>query len=298
MATIGETIHQIRLTKGLTQQEVYSGIISRSFASRFESGANDIGASKLFAILDNLAISADELRFIHQNYQLSPYEQALATIQQAYRAQNFPAMADWIRDHQHSDRAYEQLVASYASILLQTYDHRSIPLTSATRPAFDHLRQAKTWTRQELKLIQLLVPIVATVEGLPALTPLTTKMVTNCTRYQTTWGDPFHVLNDLIGYYGACFQVQLNFHDFDAARELRAKLTAISSQQLNWDGRLDQQFWLGIWALYFGDWQAGNTLLDEIFALEARHQPRIDNTIFAIRRVRTQQARAYREEHT
>lgn len=74
MATIGETIHQIRLTKGLTQQEVYNGIISRSFASRFESGANDIGASKLFAILDNLAISADELRFIHQNYQLSPYE--------------------------------------------------------------------------------------------------------------------------------------------------------------------------------------------------------------------------------
>ncbi|QHM43523.1 hypothetical protein C7M38_01650 [Lactiplantibacillus plantarum] len=71
MTNIGETIHQIRLSKGLTQQEVYSGIISRSFASRFESGANDIGASKLFAILDNLAISADELRFIHQNYQPS-----------------------------------------------------------------------------------------------------------------------------------------------------------------------------------------------------------------------------------
>lgn len=45
MTNIGETIHQIRLSKGLTQQEVYSGIISRSFASRFESGANDIGAS-------------------------------------------------------------------------------------------------------------------------------------------------------------------------------------------------------------------------------------------------------------
>lgn len=32
MTNIGETIHQIRLSKGLTQQEVYSGIISRSFA--------------------------------------------------------------------------------------------------------------------------------------------------------------------------------------------------------------------------------------------------------------------------
>lgn len=116
MTTIGETIHQIRLTKGLTQKEVYSGIISRSFASRFESGANDIGASKLFAILDNLAISADELRFIHQNYQPSSYDQAFWTIRHAYETQNFPALAAWIRNHQHSPHAYEQLIASYASI--------------------------------------------------------------------------------------------------------------------------------------------------------------------------------------
>ncbi|WP_225829485.1 helix-turn-helix domain-containing protein [Lactiplantibacillus plantarum] len=140
MTNIGETIHQIRLSKGLTQQEVYSGIISRSFASRFESGANDIGASKLFAILDNLAISADELRFIHQNYQPSAYDQALWTIRHAYETLNFPALATWIREHRHSPHAYEQLIASYASILMLSYDHRSVDVTTTTQPAFDHLR--------------------------------------------------------------------------------------------------------------------------------------------------------------
>lgn len=295
MTTIGETIHQIRLTKGLTQKEVYSGIISRSFASRFESGANDIGASKLFAILDNLAISADELRFIHQNYQPSSYDQAFWTIRHAYETQNFPALATWIRNHQHSPHAYEQLIASYASILLLSYDHRSIGVTTATQPAFDHLRQAKTWTLQELKLVPVLIPIITTVDGLAALAPLTTHMEANCARYQTAWGDPFHVSNDLLDFYGSLFQGELNFHDFQSAKELQTKFAAIDSHQLNWDGRLSQQFWLGIWALYFGDWQTGNQLLDEVVALEAHHHPRIDNTLFAIRNVRTKQAQTYRQ---
>ncbi|MCT4458615.1 XRE family transcriptional regulator [Lactiplantibacillus paraplantarum] len=295
MTTIGETIHQIRLTKGLTQKEVYSGIISRSFASRFESGANDIGASKLFAILDNLAISADELRFIHQNYQPSSYDQAFWTIRHAYETQNFPALATWIRNHQHSPHTYEQLIASYASILLLSYDHRSIGVTTATQPAFDHLRQAKTWTLQELKLVPVLIPIITTVDGLAALAPLTTHMEANCARYQTAWGDPFHVSNDLLDFYGSLFQGELNFHDFQSAKELQTKFAAIDSHQLNWDGRLSQQFWLGIWALYFGDWQTGNQLLDEVVALEAHHHPRIDNTLFAIRNVRTKQAQTYRQ---
>ncbi|MCA5597913.1 MAG: helix-turn-helix domain-containing protein [Lactiplantibacillus plantarum] len=297
MTNIGETIHQIRLSKGLTQQEVYSGIISRSFASRFESGANDIGASKLFAILDNLAISADELRFIHQNYQPSAYDQALWTIRHAYETLNFPALATWIREHRHSPHAYEQLIASYASILMLSYDHRSVGVTTTTQPAFDHLRQAKTWTLQELKLVPVLIPIIASIDGLAALTPLTTRMAANCASYQTAWGDPFHVSNDLLDFYGSLFQTKLNFHDFQSAQNLKTKFTAIDSHQLNWDGRLSQQFWLGIWNLYFGDWQIGNQLLDEVSVLETHHHPRIDNTLFAIRNVRTKQAQTYRQSH-
>ena len=298
MTTIGETIHQIRLSKGLTQKEVYSGVISRSFASRFERGANDIGASKLFAILDNLAISADELRFIHQNYQPSAYDQAFWTIRHAYETQNFPALAAWIREHQHSPHAYEQLIASYASILLLAYDHRSIGVTAATRPAFDHLRQSQTWTLQELKLVTVLIPIVVSLDGLDALKPLTIQMETNCAHYQTAWGDPFHVNNDLLDFYGSLFQTELNFHDFQSAQKLKAKFTAINSHQLNWEGRLLQQFWLGIWALYFGDWHTGKQMIDEVVALEVHHRPRIDNTLFAILRVRTNQAQTYRHSNT
>ncbi len=45
MKNIGQTVQQIRKIKGFTQSEVYSGIISRSFAFRFENGESDISAT-------------------------------------------------------------------------------------------------------------------------------------------------------------------------------------------------------------------------------------------------------------
>ncbi|WP_225430575.1 helix-turn-helix domain-containing protein [Lentilactobacillus buchneri] len=38
MKTIGQTVKMIRQIKGFTQSEVYSGVMSRSFAHRFENG--------------------------------------------------------------------------------------------------------------------------------------------------------------------------------------------------------------------------------------------------------------------
>ena len=70
MEKIGVTTRKIRLIKGLSQKQVYGGIISRSFANRFESGTNDIQASKFLKILDNLAISPTEFQYINNNYEL------------------------------------------------------------------------------------------------------------------------------------------------------------------------------------------------------------------------------------
>lgn len=69
MQAIGCTLKQIRLAKGFTQKEIYQGIVSRSFAIRLESGHHDLGASKLFLILDRLGVSAGEFRFIQNDYQ-------------------------------------------------------------------------------------------------------------------------------------------------------------------------------------------------------------------------------------
>ncbi|AVK61811.1 hypothetical protein C5Z25_08475 [Lactobacillus sp. CBA3605] len=182
MKTLGLTVKQIRLDKGFSQKEIYTGIVSRSFATRFEHGQHDIAATKLFAILDNLGVSVDEYRFIAQHYQSSPLDRALLITTQAYRDQNFTFLTDWVRDHQHSPKTYERLIASYTSIRLIAFDHRQMPLTAAVQPAYQHLRQTKTWTVQELKLVSLLPALVASDAGIAALADFTLKMEQNCSR--------------------------------------------------------------------------------------------------------------------
>ncbi|RRK10827.1 XRE family transcriptional regulator [Lactiplantibacillus garii] len=296
MEKLGVTVHQIRLAKGLTQQEVYGGIVSRSFANRFEHGQNDIGASKLFMVLDNLGVSADELRFIQRGYQPTELDQALAQTRAYYEQLNFPALATWVREHRNSPTAHEQLVASYNNLLLRAYDHKHVQLTPTTQVVYDHLLNTETWTLQELKLIDALVPLIASKEGLAALSQLTAKVEKNCRHYLTRWGDPWRTYEILLDYYGTLFQVDLNYQNFAAAKRIKVKLDYVAPASLTWDGRLVRQIWLGIWALFFGDAAAGQATIDEVLALERRYRPTIDNTLYQIVAVRTKQARAYRQK--
>ncbi|MFM2490568.1 helix-turn-helix transcriptional regulator [Enterococcus avium] len=41
----GEVVRKIRLSKGLTQKEVYLGIVSKSYAIEFEKGNHSISAT-------------------------------------------------------------------------------------------------------------------------------------------------------------------------------------------------------------------------------------------------------------
>jgi len=293
---LGITIKQLRLAKGLTQAAIYSGIVSRSFASRFESGHNDISASKLFEILDNLAVSVDEFRFIHQHYQPSPLDQALSQANRYYEAQNFPALSAWIRSHAKSPRAYDRLVASYMQIKLLSFDRAQFAMTAAVRPAVQHLQQTPMWTLQELKFANVLVPLTMHDTGLTGVAQLMTKMELNCERYRTPWGDPFRVLDNLLEFYGTTFQVLLSGKAFDQARGIRPKLLAVAPAELDWDGRLTQQVWLALWDCYFGDFQTGQATLDEIMAVEKQQRPFLDNNLRSIIRVRTAEAQQYREK--
>lgn len=293
---LGVTIRKLRLAKGLPQAAIYGGIVSRSFASRFESGQNDISASKLFEILDNLAVSVDEFRFIQQHYQPSALDQALSQTDRYYEQQNFPALSDWIQAHRQSPHAYERLVASYMQIKLLSFDRAQISLTAAVRPAYQHLQATPTWTLQELKMANVLVPLTLNEAGIAGLNRLTAKMELNCQRYRTPWGDPFKVLGELLEFYGSSFQVLLSAKAFEPARALKLKFNAINPAELDWDGRLSQQVWLALWACYFGDWQAGQTTLTEIMAIEKQQRPFLDNNLRSIIQVRTAEAKNYREK--
>ncbi len=60
MGSYGELIREIRLSKGLTQKEVYTGIISRSYAIGFEKGKHEITLSLFEEILKRIMVPLDE----------------------------------------------------------------------------------------------------------------------------------------------------------------------------------------------------------------------------------------------
>ncbi|MFC6181024.1 hypothetical protein [Lactiplantibacillus daowaiensis] len=57
--------------------------------------------------------------------------------------------------------------------------------TTLVKPTFDHLLVVQDWTIQELKLADLLVPLIASEQGVSGLVQLTSKIGLNCQKYQT-----------------------------------------------------------------------------------------------------------------
>ena len=60
MGPIGETIRNIRLSKGIKSIELYKSILTKQAAIRFENGLSDTTVSKFFQILERLNITLEE----------------------------------------------------------------------------------------------------------------------------------------------------------------------------------------------------------------------------------------------
>ena len=68
MEAYGTTIRDIRIGKGIKQNELYQNLISKSYAINFEQGKHDISFSLLEQILDRLSVSLDEFQYIYRGY--------------------------------------------------------------------------------------------------------------------------------------------------------------------------------------------------------------------------------------
>ena len=73
---LGETIKQVRKSKGLNQFTLAGNIMSRSNLSRFEGGKYFPGYDKLILILDKLEMSLEELLFLH-NHHVQPIKRTI-----------------------------------------------------------------------------------------------------------------------------------------------------------------------------------------------------------------------------
>lgn len=74
MISYGELIRQIRQSKKISQKEVYTGVISKSYAIEFEKGTHAISSLLLEKIVAKLMVSMEEFFLMYHQEELPEKE--------------------------------------------------------------------------------------------------------------------------------------------------------------------------------------------------------------------------------
>lgn len=117
----GITIKEIRLSKKLSQKEVYEGVVSRSFYAKFEKGIYSIDAKKFNDILERLNINFEEFLFFHNKNNIKESNLEVRNIMNIYHGFNSKTI-DELKEiyltYRSSDLINEKLISSTAYALI------------------------------------------------------------------------------------------------------------------------------------------------------------------------------------
>lgn len=160
MESYGITIRRIRLSKGFSHKEIYTGILSKSFAIDFEKGMYDIKFSLMLKILDRLMISVDELLLIHSQYKATPCHEPLLNVN-LERIKNDPIYSANIEkkllDEMKTDKTSSSRL-QYAEIVVLRCaygnpDYQNSPEYQRAKSYIQkYLFDVETWTLSEFRI--------------------------------------------------------------------------------------------------------------------------------------------------
>ncbi|MGX7351828.1 hypothetical protein RU97_GL001245 [Enterococcus canis] len=120
MTPYGPLVKKIRISKKYTQKEVYSGITSRSFYSKFEAGKYSIEAYKFKRILENLNISEAEFFFIYNKENKDNKGVTMRDVINYYHAFDLHSVDELLaiyEDNKNSETRSDQLISLTAYVL-------------------------------------------------------------------------------------------------------------------------------------------------------------------------------------
>ncbi|KRL13527.1 MAG: helix-turn-helix domain-containing protein [Schleiferilactobacillus harbinensis] len=296
MQSIGSTVKYLRQLKGFTQKEIYDGIVSRSFGIRFEQGKHDIGADKLFSLLDRLGVNADEFRYIQQGNTHTPAQQQLAAIDHYYHQEDFLSLRRYMTVAKDAPLPV-QTNAAYARLLVAAWDGRFSTLSADTRRFLNHYLHQPQWTVQDIRFASvLIIPILQAPHHTQKLKMLTTRMETSCARYIQDLSDPYDIRGELLNFYFVIFQAEATQRHMAIARTYGEKAAALPDTSLTWSDRILKKTIQGLTAWYFDDWAKGTRIINTLTQLLTLFEPNAERVLPTIFRVRRVDAQKYRKE--
>ncbi|WP_058303573.1 Rgg family transcriptional regulator [Gorillibacterium timonense] len=153
----GITARTIRLSKGFSQKEIYTGIISKSFAISFEQGKVMLNYFDFIQVLDRLSLSWNEFEFIRGGYQNPENVSLWRQFAEAANTKNRVQLEDIYRVHQADKSDFGKVVAYLSRAFLHNMMPESVPPSEPctdkeTQFLIHYLIDKESWTLDETNL--------------------------------------------------------------------------------------------------------------------------------------------------
>lgn len=155
---IGITFKKIRTSKNISQKEVYSGIISRSFFQKFEKGQHSISVEKFQLLLNRINITYEEFMYQHHNKLLTT-DYYLLEIFEAYWKKDTTSLSD-LYDTLRLSPNRTEVFLSRVSLLFKNILLRYSEDNDNFVFIFDYLDEISNWSFFETRLFNNIMTVV------------------------------------------------------------------------------------------------------------------------------------------
>ncbi|WP_312470366.1 helix-turn-helix transcriptional regulator [Neobacillus sp.] len=154
----GATMKNLRKQKGLTQKEIYTGVVSKSFYSDFEADKYSVSVDKFQGLLQNLNISFEEFLYFHNQMDISDTQKLEKDIDDYYKQGKFEELFSIYQEYYTSSIREVRYLASKAYLLVlitnsNFYNFSRDPFNEI----ISNLEITKYWTLNEIKLAKLVL---------------------------------------------------------------------------------------------------------------------------------------------
>lgn len=156
----GPNVRDIRIKKGYSQKEIYTDIMSKSYAIEFEKGNHNISSYLLMEILDRLSLDLEEFLFIYNHYSLNTYSDYIYKLSKFSNAHDEEHLKTLLTSLSNQSDSISQIhcaeIRCRITMIQQIKAKGSFSLSDfsiADQSLIqNHLLNIETWTLQEIQL--------------------------------------------------------------------------------------------------------------------------------------------------
>lgn len=153
----GLTARSIRLSKSFSQKEIYTGIVSKSYAIAFEQGKAMLSYHDLIEVLERLSVTLQEFEFIRGGYRNPGTVSLWRSFSLAANSKNGQQLEELYYQHRNDKADYNKVIACLSRAIHHSFSsdnpQPSPPCTKSEKQfLINYVMSKESWMLEEINL--------------------------------------------------------------------------------------------------------------------------------------------------